>query len=101
MPPIVDVGDWRCTVRDLEIIIVLLVFNFIPQRSRHSLTLPMSLFKDSATVTQTPGDGITNNKLESSAYQISLFSRMEKRSEVYRRNNNGHKTLPAALLTLH
>ena len=42
--PIVNWGDWGCIVRDLEtiIVLVLLTFNFIPQRSHHSLTLPRS-----------------------------------------------------------
>ena len=40
---------------------------FIPQRSRHSLTLPKSRFRDSAVVTLTPGDDITDDKVESSA----------------------------------
>ena len=46
-------------MRGLETItvLVLLAFNFIPQRSHHSLTLPRSQFRDSATVTLTPGDG--------------------------------------------
>ena len=57
VPPIVNEGDWGCIVRDLEtiIVLVLLAFNFIPQRSHHSLTLPMSWIRDSATATLTPG----------------------------------------------
>ena len=46
-------------MRDLEIMMVLLAFNFIPKRSHHSLILPRSQFRDSATVTLTPGDGTT------------------------------------------
>ena len=48
--------NWGCIVRDLEtiIVLVLLVLNFIPQKSHHSLTLPRSLIRDSATVTLTP-----------------------------------------------
>ena len=44
VPPIVNGGDWGCIVRDLEtiIVLVLLAFNFIPQKSHHSLTLPRS-----------------------------------------------------------
>ena len=39
---IVNGGDWGCIVRDLEtiIVLVLLAFSFIPQRSHHSLALP-------------------------------------------------------------
>ena len=44
VPPIVDRGDWGCIVRDHEtiIVLILLAFNFIPQTSHHSLTLPRS-----------------------------------------------------------
>ena len=40
--------DWGCIVRDLEtiIVIVLLAFNFIPQRSHHSLTFIRSRLRD-------------------------------------------------------
>ena len=69
VPPIVNGGDWGCIVRDLETItvLVLLAFNFIPQRSHHSLTLPRSRIRDSATATLTPGVGTTAIKVESSA----------------------------------
>ena len=69
VPPIVNGGDWGCIVRDLEtiIVLVLLAFNFIPQRSHHSLTLRRSRIRDSATATLTPWDGITAIKVESSA----------------------------------
>ena len=54
---------------DLEtIVLVLLEFNFIPQRSHHSLTMPRSRIKDSATVTLTPGDGWHNS------YQCRVIS---------------------------
>ena len=51
VPPIVNGGDWGCIVRDLETIIVLvfLAFNFIPERSHHSLTLPRSRIRNSDT----------------------------------------------------
>ena len=69
VPPIVKWGDWGCIVRDLKtiIVLVLVTFNFIPQRSHHSLTLPRSQIMDSASVTLTPGDGTTAIKVESSA----------------------------------
>ena len=69
VPPIVNVGDCGCILRDLEtiIVLVLLALNFIPKRSQHSLPLSRSRFGDSATVTLTPGDGATDNKVESSA----------------------------------
>ena len=48
VPPIVNLVDWGCIVHDLEtiIVLILLAFNFIPQRSHHSLTLPKSRFRD-------------------------------------------------------
>ena len=69
VPPIVNADDRRCIVRDLEtiIVLVLLGFNFISQRSHHTLTFTMSRLRDSATVTLPPGDGTTAIKLESSA----------------------------------
>ena len=67
IPPIVNAGDCGCIVRDLETIIVLffLAFNFISQRSHHSLTLTRSRLRDSVTVTLTPGDGTIVIKVES------------------------------------
>ena len=66
--PIVNVDDWGCIVRDLEIVVVLVVltFNFIPQRSRHSLTFTRSRLRDSLTVTLTPRNDTTAIKVESS-----------------------------------
>ena len=80
---------------DMESIIVLVLpaFNFIYQRSHHSLTLTRSRHRDYATVTLTPGDGSTAIKVESSVLPISLFSRLAKSSDLYSRNNNGPKTL--------
>ena len=48
VPPIVNGGDWGYIVSDLVTIgvLVLLAFNFIPQRSHHSLTLPRSRTRD-------------------------------------------------------
>ena len=67
--PLVNGGDWGCIVHDLEtiIVLVLLAFNFIPQRSHNSLTLPWSHIKNSDTVTLTPGGGTIAIKVESSA----------------------------------
>ena len=68
VPPIVN-GGWlgmHCAwPRDYHSLG--LAFNFIPQRSHHSLTLPRSQIRDSATATLTPGDGTTAIKVESSA----------------------------------
>ena len=51
--PVVNGVGWGYIVQDLEtiIVLVLLAFNFIPQRSNHSLTLPRSRIRDSATAT--------------------------------------------------
>ena len=48
--PIVNGDDWGCIVSHLETIIVLflLAFNFIRNRSHHSLTLPRSGIRASA-----------------------------------------------------
>ena len=63
--PIVNGGDWGCSAPDIEtiVVLVLLAFNFIPQRSHHSLTLPRSRIRDSATVTLTPRNGTTAIKV--------------------------------------
>ena len=68
VPPIVSVGDWGCIVRDLEtmIISVLLALNFIPKRSRHSLTCRGHGSGTLTTVTLTTEDGTADNKVESS-----------------------------------
>ena len=68
VPPIVNAGYWWYIVRDLEtiIVLVLLAFNFIPQRSHHSPTLMRSRLRDTATVTLMPWDGTTAIKVESS-----------------------------------
>ena len=64
VPPIVNGRDWEFIVRPLKTIIVLLspAFNFIAQRPLHSLTLPRSRARDSATPTLTPEDGATASK---------------------------------------
>ena len=69
VPSMVNEGGWGCIVRNLETIIVLVLFafNFIPQRSHQAFTLTRSRFRDSATVTRTPWDGTTAIKVESSA----------------------------------
>ena len=60
-------GDWDALLSDQETIVDILVFNFIPKRSHHSLTLPRWQFSDSATVTLTSGNGTTAIKVESLA----------------------------------
>ena len=59
VPTIINGGDWGCIVHDLQtvIVLVLLAFNLIPQRSHHSLTLTGPLIKDSATATLSPWNG--------------------------------------------
>ena len=95
---IVNGDDWGYIVRDLETIIVLalLAFNFIPQRSHHSLTLPRSRIRDSAIVTLTPGDGTTAIKVESSAY----FSEWKNAPKCTGETITCQKHCPAALRTL-
>ena len=97
VPPIVNGGDGGCIVRDLEtiIVLVLLAFNFIPQRSHHPLTLPRSRIRDSATATLTPAWG-WHNSHQSGVISITdrLIFQNGKSSEVYRRNNNVPKTMP-------
>ena len=87
--PIVNGGDWECIVHDLEtiIVLVLLAFNFIPQWSHHSLTLPRSWIRDTATATLMPGDGTTAIKVESSAY----FPEYKKAPEYTGGTINGQK----------
>ena len=62
LPQIVNRGDWGYIMRDLEtiIVLVLLAFNFI-----HIIVYSRS--GNSATVTRTPRDDTTDNKVESSA----------------------------------
>ena len=69
-------------MRNLEtiIVLVLLAFNFIPQRSRHSLTFKRSRLRDSATVTLTPGDGTTAIKVESSVITDQLILQNGKKA---------------------
>ena len=76
VPPIVNGGDWGCIVSDLEtiIVLVLLAFNFIPQRSHHSLTFTKSLLY--------LGMAQQLSKWSHRHNSISLFSRMENISEV-------------------
>ena len=71
VPTIVNGGDWGCIVRDLEtiIVLVLLAFNFIPQRLHHSLTQARSRIRDCATATLTPGHG--NNSHQSGVISLT------------------------------
>ena len=79
--PVANGSDWGCIVRDLEtiIVLVLLAFNFIPERSHRAkmlgvpvlhytslnksasltLTLKRSQIRNSAAVTLTPADATT------------------------------------------
>ena len=68
VPPIDYDSDWGCIVHDLDtiIVLVLLAFNFIPQRPHQSLTFTRSRLRDSATATLRPGDGSTAIIVESS-----------------------------------
>ena len=69
VPGFVNAGDLGCIVSDLEtiVVLVLLAFNFIPQRSYYSLTWTRLRLRDTANVPLTAGDGITAIGEESSA----------------------------------
>ena len=56
--PVVNGGYWGCILCGLEtiIVLVLLTFNFILQKSHRSLTLPRPRLRNSATATLTPGN---------------------------------------------
>ena len=93
VPSKINGSGWGCIVRNLEtiIVLVLLAFNFIPQRWHHSLTLPRWRIRDFATLTLTPQQSwYWCHQHNRSAY----FSEFKKSSEVYSKNNNGPKTLP-------
>ena len=69
VPTIVNSDDYTWIVLDPEciIVIVLLILNFNPQKTHHSLTKPKSRFRDSPTLTLPYGDAATATKIESSA----------------------------------
>ena len=99
VPSMVNGGDWVCIVRDLEtiIVLVLLAFNFTPQRSPR-------IHSDEVTVQglsyHNSSSWVWHNSHQSGVVSITnkLILQNEKRSEVYRRNNN-MPNCPAALLT--
>ena len=101
VPQIVNGRDWVCTVSDLETIIVfcLLAFNLIPQRSHHSLTLPRSRIRNSATVILTLGDGQQPSKLGHQHNRSAYFPEWKKVPKCTRRKLMGQKHCPVALLT--
>ena len=80
VPPIVNGEDWGCIAHDLEtiIVLVLLTFNFIPQKSHHLLTLTRSQIKESATVTLMPGYGTTAIQVESPTHNQLIFQNGKK-----------------------
>ena len=88
-------GDALCCDLETIIILVLLAFNFIPQRSHHSLTLPRSRIRDSSTANLTLGYGTINGH-QSGVISITMqfIFQNVKKLRVYRRNNNWPKTLP-------
>ena len=99
--PIVNVGDWGCTVRDLMTIIVLVIlaFNFIDQRSHHSLTFTSSRPRDSATVTLMPGDGTTAIKVSNRLNRSAFSPEWKKALRCIRETLTGPKHCPASLPT--
>ena len=95
VPPMVNGGDWGCIVRDLEtiIVLVLLAFNFIPQRSHHSPTLPRSRIRLSATSCYSNAWGWNN----SHQHNRSAYFPGCKKLRSVQRNNNRPKTLPCSI----
>ena len=95
VPQNVNGGDCGCIVSDQEniIVLVLLAFNVILQRSHHSLTLLMSL---EVLCYCNSHAWIWHNFHQSGVITITvqLIFHNGKSSDVYRRNNNGPKTLP-------
>ena len=91
VPPIVNGGDWGCIVRDLGtiIVLVLLAINFHHTKSH---TLRRSRFRNSTTLTLTPGDRTTAIKVIVICITNNFFPSMGKSYKVYRRNDNGPKT---------
>ena len=81
VPPIINGGNWWCIGHHLDsiIVVILLAFSFISQRSLNSLTLLRSWFKDSATVTLAPGDGTTAIKVELYPHNRSAYSPVWKK----------------------
>ena len=75
VPPIANPGDALCVT---IVVFVVLAFNFIPQRSHHSLTLPRSRIRDSATVTLTPWEGTTAMKVVISITDQLIFQNGKK-----------------------
>ena len=89
VPPIINGGDLGSIVRDLETIIAWCYsHSHLFHKGYHSLTLPRSRIKDSATVTLTPGDGTTAIKVES----------MQKAPKCTGGTITGPEHFPAALL---
>ena len=104
VPPVVNGGDWGCIVQDLETIIVavFLRFNFIPQRSHHSLTPPRSRIRDSATATMTPGDGTTwPSNWSHQHIRSAYFPKSKKAPKCTGGTITGPKHFAAALLIQH
>ena len=81
VPTMVSWGYWRCIVCDLE-------------RSHHSLTLPKVTDQRLCYCISNIWGRQNNNQSIVNSITDQLFFIREKSSEVYRKNNNGPKTLP-------
>ena len=102
VPSMVNGGGWGCIVRDLEtiIVLVLLEFNSIPQRSpHHAFTLTRSRFMDSVTVTRTPGDGTKLSKWSCQHNQLACSAERKQVLRCTEGTTTGPKHCPAAHLT--
>ena len=86
------------------VVLVLLALNFIPQRGM-KLTNPALTLQPLTNPAKVTDQGLCYRNSDAWGWQnshqsgvisitISLFSKIEKSSEVYKRNNNTPKTLP-------
>ena len=98
---IVNAGDYGCIVPDMGTIIVLVLpaFNFIPQRSHHSLSMTRALLKDYATVTLTPGNAKQPSKWSHRHNPSAYSSEWKKTLRHTGGTITGPENFPAALLT--
>ena len=100
--PIVNGGEWGYIVWDLEpiTVLVLLTFNFISQRSHHSLTLQRSRIRDSAT-TLMPRDAQQPSKWSHQHNWSAYFPKWKNAPKCTGETLTGPKHCPAAFLIHH
>ena len=100
VPPIVNGGDWGCIVRDFEtiIVLVLVAFNFIPQRSHHSLTLPRSRIRTLLLQPWRLGMAQQPSKWSHQHNPSAYFTKLKTAPKCTGGTITGPKRCPAALL---